>query len=267
MTAIRKEKAENCLAMKSDARKEKILEFRDISFSYFKQPAIKAATFSIERGDFVGMIGPNGAGKTTLVKLMLGLETPDEGAIKLFGKDIGKFHEWQRIGYVPQKATNFDQNFPATVFEVASMGRIPKAGLLKQLSARDAEATEHALSVAGISSLRDRRIGDLSGGQQQRVFIARALAAEPELLILDEPTVGVDQKAQHEFYQLLGQLNKKLGVTLILISHDIGIVAKNAGKIACVNISVTMHDASNVDEVALCAYGSDYGRVPHHHDD
>jgi len=246
---------------------EKILEFRNVSFSYGRQPAVDKATFSIEKGDFVGMIGPNGAGKTTVVKLMLGLLQPDSGSIKVFGSEISQFHDWQKVGYVPQKATNFDQNFPASVFEVASMGRVSKAGLTRQLSKEDNEAVERALGVAGISNLRNNRIGDLSGGQQQRVFIARALASEPELLILDEPTVGVDQKAQHDFYVLLGRLNRERGMTLVLISHDVGVVAKNAGKIACVNVKVTMHDASKgIDDALLCAYGNDYGKVPHHHD-
>ncbi|MCX6771833.1 MAG: metal ABC transporter ATP-binding protein [Candidatus Micrarchaeota archaeon] len=246
---------------------EKIIEFKNVTFSYGKQPAVDKATFSIEKGDFVGMIGPNGSGKTTVVKLMLGLLTPDSGSIRVFGKEISGFHDWQRVGYVPQKATNFDQNFPASVFEVASMGMASKAGLMKQLSKADHGAVEKALEVAGISGLRNSRIGDLSGGQQQRVFIARALVSEPDLLILDEPTVGVDQKAQHEFYLLLGELNRKRGMTLVLISHDVGVVAKNAGKIACVNAGVTMHDASSgIDSALLCAYGNDMGRVPHHHD-
>jgi len=246
---------------------EKIIEFKNVTFSYGKQPAVDNATFSIEKGDFVGMIGPNGAGKTTVVKLMLGLLSPDSGSIKVFGREISRFHDWQRVGYVPQKATNFDQNFPASVFEVASMGRVSKAGLMKQLSNADNDAVEKALEVAGISNLRNSRIGDLSGGQQQRVFIARALASEPDLLILDEPTVGVDQKAQHDFYVLLGRLNRERGMTLVLISHDVGVVAKNAGKIACVNVKVTMHDASKgIDDALLCAYGNDMGKVPHHHD-
>jgi zinc transport system ATP-binding protein len=246
---------------------EKIIEFRDVTFSYGKQPAVSKATFSVERGDFVGMIGPNGAGKTTVVKLMLGLLSPDSGSIRLFGKGMQDFQDWQKVGYVPQKATNFDQNFPASVFEVASMGRVSKAGLMKQLSKQDNDAVEKALEVAGISNLRDSRIGDLSGGQQQRVFIARALASEPDLLILDEPTVGVDQKAQHDFYVLLGRLNRERGMTLVLISHDVGVVAKNAGKIACINVKVTMHDAKKgIDDALICAYGNDMGRVPHHHD-
>ena len=247
---------------------EKIIQFKGVSFSYDKQPAVDKATFSIERGDFVGLIGPNGSGKSTIVKLMLKLLAPDAGSISIFGRDIAEFREWHRVGYVPQKATNFDHNFPATVFEVASMGRFPKAGLMKRLSEKDYKEVEKALDVAGILNLRNSRIGDLSGGQQQRVFIARALAAEPELLILDEPTVGVDMEAQHNFYSLLKQLNKELGVTLVLVSHDVGMITKSVNKLACVNIAVTFHDVSKgLGEAALfCSYAKELGAIPHHHD-
>jgi zinc transport system ATP-binding protein len=247
---------------------EKIVELRNLSFDYGGQHVIDNATFSIMRGDFVGMIGPNGGGKTTLIKIILGLLKPDRGTVKLFGEDISKFNEWQRVGYIPQKATSFDQNFPATVFEVASMGRFPKAGLTKQLSEKDYEAVEKVLGFVGMLKLRNRRIGDLSGGQQQRIFMARALATEPELLILDEPTVGVDAEAQHNFYSLLRKLNKKLGMTLILASHDVGMVTKDINKLACVNIAVTFHDISNgfSKKELFCAYPGGMNLVPHHHD-
>ena len=247
---------------------EKIMEFKKVSYSYGKQPALENVSFSIEKGDFVGVIGPNGSGKTTLVKLMLGLLKPDSGSITVFGKGIQEFRDWHRVGYVPQKATNFDQNFPATVFEVASMGRFSKAGLLRQPSQADRKVVEKALHVAGITNLQNSRIGDLSGGQQQRVFIARALAAEPDLLILDEPTVGVDMKAQHNFYSLLKQLNGEMGMTLVLVSHDVGMITKSVSKLACVNVTATFHDVSKgFEEAALfCSYAKDVGVVPHHHD-
>lgn len=247
---------------------EKIIEFNNVSFAYSGANVLDKVSFEIERGDFVGIIGPNGAGKTTLAKLMLGIIKPDKGTIRLFGEDIKKFREWHKIGYIPQKATNFDPNFPASVFEVASMGRIPKAGLLKAFSQKDKKAIENALEMVGIFGLKDRKIGELSGGQQQRAFIARALAAEAELLILDEPTVGVDQEAQHEFYQLLNRLNKNMKITLVLISHDIGIVTKNANKVGCVNVSLTMHKidgGKGIENVMACAYNPDFWRVPHHH--
>jgi len=245
-----------------------VVELEGVSYSYGRQRVLDRVNLSVERGDFVGVIGPNGSGKTTIAKLILGLLKPDSGTVRLFGEDISRFRDAKRIGYVPQKATGFDQNFPATVFEVASMGRIPRAGMLKQLSAGDNAAVERALSLTGMLPLRDRRIGELSGGQQQRVFIARALAAEPDLLILDEPTVGVDAEAQHSFYSLLKQLNKDLGMTLILISHDVGMVSENVNKLACVNIRVTVHDVSKgVKEADLhCAYPAGLEMVGHHHD-
>lgn len=245
----------------------KILEVENVSFGYGGKPALRKATFSLEKGDFLGVIGPNGAGKTTLVKLVLGLLRPDSGSIKLFGEDVSGFRGWPRIGYVPQKATNFDQNFPATVFEVASMGRFQRAGMMHRLSARDYKAIENALEVVGMLGLRDKRIGDLSGGQQQRVFIARALAGEPELLLLDEPTVGVDAEAQHNFYALLERLRKEYGICIVLVSHDVGMVTKHVNKLACVNISLDFHDVSKGIKKSdlICAYHDEMEMVPHHH--
>jgi zinc transport system ATP-binding protein len=246
---------------------QKILELEGVSFSYGTQPTVKNATFSLEKGDFLGIIGPNGAGKTTLVKMVLGLLRPDSGSIKLFGEDISRFHSWPRIGYVPQKATNFDQNFPATVFEVASMGRFQRAGMMRRLSARDYKAIENALDVVGMLGLRDKRIGELSGGQQQRVFIARALAGEPELLLLDEPTVGVDAEAQHNFYALLRKLRKEYGIAIVLVSHDVGMVTRHVNKLACVNITVDFHDVSKGIKKSdlVCTYHEGMHMVPHHH--
>ncbi|MFH1750674.1 MAG: metal ABC transporter ATP-binding protein [Candidatus Micrarchaeota archaeon] len=246
---------------------DNVLELENVNFSYSGVPTISNASFALKKGDFLGLIGPNGGGKTTLVKLILGLLTPSSGKIRLFGKDIGHFNERHRIGYVPQKATNFDANFPASVYEVASMGRVAKAGLLRQLGSKDRLAVGQALELVGMLKFKDQRIGDLSGGQQQRVFIARALAAESELLILDEPTVGVDKQAQHAFYTLLNRLNKEFGMTLILVSHDIEVVSKNANKIICANIAVTSHDVSrgfSAKELE-CAYSADFRLIPHHH--
>jgi zinc transport system ATP-binding protein len=246
---------------------EKILELSDVSFAYNGQPAVRGATFSLQKGDFLGVIGPNGGGKTTLVKLILGLLRPDSGSIRVFGEDVSRFRGWPRIGYVPQKATNFDQNFPATVFEVASMGRFQRAGMTRRLSQEDYRAVEKALGVVGMLGLRDKRIGDLSGGQQQRVFIARALAGEPELLLMDEPTVGVDAKAQHDFYALLKKLHKDFGISIVLISHDVMVVSRYVNKLACVNINVEFHDVSKgVSQSDLaCAYSETMAVVPHHH--
>jgi zinc transport system ATP-binding protein len=243
------------------------IEFNKVSFSYGKQLTLSNVNLSITKKDFFGIIGPNGGGKTTLIKLLLGFIMPDSGKIRLFGEEIGNNKDLYRIGYVSQKATSFDYNFPATVFEVASMGRFAKRGILKQLSAEDYSIVEKALTDVNMLKLRNKRIGDLSGGQQQRVFIARALAAEPEILILDEPLTGVDLESQHKFYDLLKYLNKEKGLTIILVSHDVGMITKLVTKIACVNVHVTVHDISKgIDHLGLaCDYPEGFEKVPHHH--
>jgi len=246
----------------------KAIEFNKVSFSYGKQLILNDVNFSIIEKDFFGIIGPNGGGKTTLIKLLLGFITPNSGKISVFEKEISNDDYLQRIGYVSQKATSFDYDFPATVFEVTSMGRFAKKGLFKQLSSEDYLIVEKALTDVNMLKFRNKRIGDLSGGQQQRVFIARALVAEPEILILDEPLTGVDTESQHKFYDLLKYLNKEKGLTIILVSHDVGMITKLVTKIACVNVHVTVHDVSKgIDNLGLaCDYPAGFEKVPHHHD-
>jgi zinc transport system ATP-binding protein len=244
-----------------------LIELKSVCFSYGEQTILKDIDLKVLRGDFLGMIGPNGAGKTTLLKIMLGLLKPDSGQLILFGKDAKEFNEKHRIGYVPQKATNFDQNFPATVFEVASMGRFSKIGFFKPLAKQDLDAIENSLKLVGMLEHRDSMIGSLSGGQQQRVFIARALAGEPELLLLDEPTVGVDEQSQNKFYEILDNLNKKMGLTCILVSHDVGMVSSHVNKLACVNQKLILHDVSKglKHEDLMCPYPDVMKKVSHSH--
>lgn len=212
-----------------------IIELKDISFAYNEEQVLEAINLNVHQGDYLGIIGPNGGGKTTLIKIMLGLLKPISGKVYLFGQDINNFKNWSKIGYVPQKAVNFDINFPATVYEVASMGRYGKKGLFHSLSVKDKAIIDESLKQVEMLEYKDRIIGDLSGGQQQRVFIARALSAQPEVIFLDEPTVGVDVKTQESFYKLLKKLNQKLNLSLILISHDIDVVTHEATELACVN--------------------------------
>ena len=249
----------------------KVIEFENVSFSYEDHPVLSRAAFAINKGDFFVLMGPNGGGKTTVVKLILGLLRPDAGHVRLFGREAGTSKELQKVGYVPQKVSNFDQNFPATVFEAASMGRFAKIGIMHRVSKSDYAAVEKALDDVGMLGARDKRVGDLSGGQQQRVFIARALAAEPEILILDEPVAGVDSESQARFYELLKRLNRERGMTLVLVSHDAGQITKMSGsvtKLACVNVSVSVHDISKGIKKAklICSYPADFEGVPHHHD-
>ncbi len=217
-----------------------VAELESASFSYGAEQVLDQVSLRVERGDFLGVIGPNGAGKTTLLRILLGL-LRSSGNVRLFGVDIAAFRDWERIGYVPQKAVAFESAFPASVFEVVISGRTRRAGLGRRFDTHDREAARRALETVGLLPYRDRLIGRLSGGQQQRVFIARALANSPELLVLDEPTVGVDVDAQEQFYSLLHRLNREFGTTLILVSHDIGVVAQEVTQLACLNRTLVFH--------------------------
>lgn len=192
-------------------------------------------SFSINKGDLLGVIGPNGAGKTTLFSCMLGLLKDYRGEIKIFGQDIRKNNSLvlQSIGYIPQQKS-IEQGFPATVQEIVSLGLIGKKNLSKDKLA-------HALEMVDLSGQNHRRIGELSGGQQQRVLIAKALVHEPRLLILDEPTTGVDVKTQNKFYSLLKNLNQENKLSIIWASHDLNAVKKIASKVMCLNRNMFFH--------------------------
>lgn len=210
-----------------------IIEIRDVSFSYGDEKILEDVNLLIHKGDYLGVVGSNGSGKTTLLRIILGLIKQKSGSIKLFGQDIEEFKDWSKIGYVPQKVINFDNNFPLTVLEVVLMGRYGKLGLLHSLTVEDKKKVEEALKHVDMWDYRNRQIGDLSGGQQQRVFIARALAGNPEILFLDEPTVGIEKDVKNKFYQLLHDLNKKLELTIVIVTHDIESMSHEAMHVAC----------------------------------
>lgn len=214
-----------------------IIEIQNASFSYGDEKILENINLNIQKGDYLGIIGPNGGGKTTLIKILLGL-LPLSGKIKLFGKDLNDFKDWPRIGYISQKAAQIDPNFPITVDGVVSMGIYAKRGLFHFPNRHDKEKVDLALKEVEMENYRNRLIGDLSGGQQQRVFIARALVGDPEVLVLDEPTVGVDIKTQEQFYRLLKNFNEKYHLTLILISHDLDVIKKETDKLIYINRSV-----------------------------
>jgi zinc transport system ATP-binding protein len=229
----------------------KIIEVENINFSYNSEEILESVNLSVEKGDFLGIIGPNGSGKTTLLKIMLGLIEATSGEVKLFGTSIAKFKDWRKIGYVPQKATHFDDKLPVTVEEVISLGLVNQ----KLNKTQTDEAVTNALSVVGMTEQRKRLLKELSGGQQQRIFIAKALASSPELLILDEPTTGVDTASQDQFYSLLSRLNAS-GLTLIMVSHDMDIVVKEVNKLVCINKKILYAgppeefiDSDNIDKL------------------
>lgn len=226
--------------------KNPIVEAKEVSFLYGDKPALQSISLTIYQGEYLGIVGPNGSGKTTLLLVLLGLLQPSHGLVRLFGEEIGRFREWHRIGYVPQKATNIDARFPATVQEIVEMGRYGRRGLFRHLSEEDRLAVDSALLRVGMADFRHRLIGSLSGGQQQRVFIARALAGEPDILFLDEPTTGIDEKAEESFYALLRLLNRDAHITIVIVSHDLGRIAREADHIACINRTLTCHASPDI---------------------
>ena len=233
---------------------ESYIELDNVSFSYENDtPVLENLSFVVRRGEYLGIIGPNGGGKTTLNKIILGLLHPTNGTVRLFGQDHHDFKEKFRIGYVPQRVTQTDKDFPATVFEVVKTGRIARLGFFERFTKKDIEAVEQAMELSGISRYRDTLIGNLSGGERQRVFIARALAGEPDVLILDEPTVGVDIGAQKTFYDFLASLNRDQNLTIIFISHDVDAVSHETKTVLCLNHNLVCHGLSHdlIDEHIL----------------
>ncbi|HUU48782.1 MAG TPA: metal ABC transporter ATP-binding protein [Nitrosopumilaceae archaeon] len=216
-----------------------MLNVADIEHLTVKYPDVKAlddVSFTVKKGDFLGIIGPNGAGKSTLFASMLGLNTKYDGTIRFFGKDIRKSKDYlKEIGYVPQKPV-FEKNFPATVNDVVRMG-------LRQES--NADKIDEILQQLWIHELSKKRIGELSGGQQQRVFIAKALVNNPKLLILDEPVTGIDQQSIELFYSILRELNAKQKITIIWSSHDLDAVNQLANHVACLNRTLFFHGESD----------------------
>jgi len=225
------------------ARGTPVVEVAGVCFAYAGRRVLDDITLTVAAGDFLGIIGPNGSGKTTLIKIVLGLLRPQCGTVRLFGTEIARFRQWRRIGYVPQRVAVLEARVPATVAEVVASGRAARAGVGRRFAPADRRAVVRALETVGLASLQDRPIGTLSAGQQQRAFIARALASEPDLLVLDEPLVGVDADAQTQFYALLRHLHRDLGVTLIMVSHDVGVVASEVTTLACLNGVLVYHGA------------------------
>jgi zinc transport system ATP-binding protein len=210
-----------------------VIKLDNVTYRYNTDLVLEDISFKADQGDLLGIIGPNGAGKTTLFCLILGLLDGYQGKIMLFNQDIRNNRKaLKRIGYIPQKK-NIHQGFPATVEEIVSLGALHRK--------TNNDAITLALKIVGLLEQKDRRIGELSGGQQQRVLIAKALVNEPQLLILDEPTTGIDLETQDKFYSLLRKLNSEKKITIILASHDLDAINKLANKVACINRKMTFH--------------------------
>lgn len=219
------------------------IEMKDVWFSYNKVPVVEGVSFTLSQGDFLGILGPNGGGKTTLLKLMLGLLKPERGEIRILGKPPKEARKF--IGYLPQE-TDFHLSFPITVFELAIMGRLTHSKLGKPYTKDDHEKAEMALNQVGMWDYRFAKVGELSGGQRQRVFIARALASEPKILMLDEPTSSVDPQFESDLYELFKELNKDM--TIVIITHDIGVISRYVKSVACINRTLIFHEEGKITE-------------------
>ena len=217
------------------------LAFDRVWFHYNSEAVIENISLTVEEGEFAAILGPNGSGKTTLLRLALGLITPTSGTVSLFGEAPGAFREWGRVGYVPQTVEGVNPHFPATVEEVVVQGLYRGFDPLAFWRRSGQEPVVRALETAGIVDLAKRRVSSLSVGQEQRTLIARALVRKPELLVLDEPVAGVDAAGQEQLYELLRRLNKELGITILIVTHDIGAVMREATKVACINRSLVFH--------------------------
>jgi len=261
-----------------------VLEVKDLIIGYDNHLAVDKISFDVQEGDVLGIVGPNGAGKTTLFRAILGLQKYS-GKIKLFGLEGSKYHSLiPLIGYVPQKVI-FEPNFPATVYDVVAMGIISNKKLVKgakivqqcsccwnQVYSNFGENKKvmTALKTVGLTSLKNRRIGELSGGELQRVFIAKALVKDPLLLILDEPVTSVDVESQNKFYDLIKKINQENQITIVWSSHDLDAISKYASRVACMNKKLFFHGEkeeffSNKDLLKTYTESSMQMHM-HHHD-
>lgn len=236
---------------------------------YDNKPVLEDINLSVEELDFIGLIGPNGGGKTTLLKVLLGLLPPTRGEVCVLGKSVKKGRQY--IGYVPQ-SVEFDRDFPISVWDVARMGRLGKRRLLQRYTAEDDEVVAGALRSVDMLDFRERPIGALSGGQRQRVYVARALATEPKILLLDEPLTSVDPQVSTSIYELLGQLNER--ITILMVSHDMNAISSHVKTVGCLNrwlfyhgdkqLTPDMLEAAYQCPVDLIAHGVPHRVFPEH---
>ena len=247
-----------------------VIEVRGLSAGYDNEVVLQDVNFTAYAQDFVGIIGPNGGGKTTFLKILLGLLTPWDGSVQIMGEPVqrGRLH----LGYVPQIA-EFDRAFPITVWDVVRMGLLRPGKLFRRYNSADNDRAIEALRRVDMLDLRRRPIGALSGGQRQRVYIARALVAQPEILLLDEPTASVDPQIRSNLYDLLRELNEQ--VTIIIISHDVGAISSFVKSIGCLNrhlfyhhekeLTTEMLEAAYQCPIDLIAHGVPHRVLPEHH--
>ncbi|HOI86256.1 MAG TPA: ABC transporter ATP-binding protein [Lentimicrobium sp.] len=239
---------------------EPIVEIRNASAGYNDDIVLHNISLTVFEKDYIGVIGPNGGGKTTLVRLILGLLQPLQGEIIYHRQLSGSL-----TGYLPQ-VSNTDKSFPITVTEVVLSGLMSEKGASGRLTRADRERAAEIMQMMGIYHLRHKSIGELSGGQMQRAFLGRAIIAQPRLLILDEPNTFVDNKFEHDLYELLSRLNENMAI--LMVSHDVGTITTYVKTIACVNRNLHYHPSNIITQSQLAAYNCPiqlitHGEVPH----
>jgi zinc transport system ATP-binding protein len=248
------------------------IEVKDVWFSYEKTSVLEGISFTLEKRDFLAILGPNGGGKTTLLRLLLGILKPDKGVIKILGE--APHDAKHRVGYVPQ-STDFNITFPISVLEIALMGRLSRSRIGRWYTGGDRSKVQDVLKKVGMWDYRHVPIGKLSGGQRQRVFIARALATDPEILFLDEPTASIDPEFESNLYDFLNELNRE--VTIVVITHDIGVISRHVKSLACINRGLIFHGEGQITAemidmayqcpVDLVAHGIPHRVLPSHKDE
>jgi len=250
-----------------------VIEIKDLDVFYGNVKALSGVNLTIDEKEYLGIIGPNGGGKSTLLKAILGLVKPSSGTVKVFGKNPEEARN--TVGYVPQ-FSKFDKGFPISVVDVILMGCLSsRKGLFHRYSRQEREKVENIMNELGIQDLKHRQIGQLSGGQLQRVLIARALAVEPKIMLLDEPTASVDAASREQIYEILNRLNDK--ITIIVVTHDMEVVSSYIKSIACLNVELYYHGEARLDNntikqvygypVDLIAHGIPHRVLKRHQED
>lgn len=228
---------------------DKVIEAKELCFGYGSELILDRIGFCIHQGEFVGIIGSNGTGKSTLLKLLLAQLEPVSGEIRLLEQDIRAFKQWSKIGYVAQNGIAAAASFPATAAEVVQANLFSQIGLLRLPRKEHREQALHALELVGMQDYAKRLIGNLSGGQQQRVMLARVLVNQPALMLLDEPTTGIDAKSAEALYELLQRLNRESGIAVVMVTHDVARTSSYAGRMLCLeNGSIVELDRHQLDE-------------------
>lgn len=236
-----------------------MIEVRDVWFHYDGPVILENVSLTVDQGEFLGVVGPNGGGKTTLLKLLLGLLEPTRGVVRVLGHTPSESR--RAIGYVPQ-FVSFRRDFPISVQETVLLGRLGLAPPLGGYSRADREVAERAMSETEVLGFRNRPLSVLSGGELQRVLIARALATEPQLLLLDEPTANIDLRVEKDIFDLLKQLNAR--ATIVVVSHDIGFISRYVTRVACLNRTLVCHTTAEITgEVITELYGRPVRMVRH----